>query len=408
MLSSDDDAPIPWEGVSVLARYWAGAGSLVEWLAPPEWDLINEWSADRTRARLAQVLLLHLQRTVLPFLPRYSNQWLDLLEQQLLRASEFDNVPSAHTDWVATLSEYGRYPSEQYIDRRPYSTFDTPLARTLKWFCVTLQEAEALVARVLGHPVLTADARTQLGGALDLSEVRGAADSAELDEFDAAACVESGGIWRLIGTGARLMNTLWHGHARDQLNAFSPILPDLKYQLFELGVLSSAASAARRYLTASWSTRTPLAAALPGLPCIEGEASSVSWRCYYQTIPATYRMRTSPYRALAQTLGGHPLRPDFWIVSQIDGQTVEILVECKYSRHRGYIAEGIPQVMAYWLEFPPQPAVQRVHMVVGPETIIGKASSWKGYLAIGEPAHLCTLVQAACAGQGQDLLKSWG
>lgn len=312
---SDEDPPIPWDGVAALARFWAGAGSLVEWLPPPDWEIAEDWNVALIRARLAQVLLLHLQKTMFLFLPRYSGQWLDLLEQQLLRTREFDSVPSAHTDWVATLSEYGRYPSEQYIDRRPYSTFDTPLTRTLKWFCTSTLDADGLVARALGHPVLTVEARAQLNAALELSEVRGAAESVELDHFDAVTCVDAGGVWTLVGVGARTMSALWHGSANDQLSAFAPILPELRHQLFELGVLSRAALSARESIAAIWRTRTPIAAAQPGLPCIEAEGPSASWQCFYQTVPSSYRAAIGPYRVLARALSGNPLRPDIWITS---------------------------------------------------------------------------------------------
>ncbi len=404
---SEEDAPIPWDGVAALARFWAGSGSLVEWLPPPEWEIAEEWSADATQARLAQVLLLHLQETILPFLPRYPNQWLDLLEQQLVRSREFDSVPSAHTDWVATLSEFGRYPSEQYIDRRPYGTFDTPLTRTLKWFCAALLRGDTLVDRVLGHLVLTPEARGQVESALDVSEVRGAADSLELDEHDASACVDAGGVWSLIGSASRLLAALWHGGTRSQVSAFAPILPELRFQLFELGVLSLAALAAHNCVSAEWRTRAPLAAARPGWPCIEGENSSGSWLCFYQTVPAAYRSENGPYRRLGGSLGGRPLRPDLWIASSFQGRSVEVLVECKYSRRAAYVAEGIPQVMAYWLEYPPREVVQRIHMVVGPATVVPRPTSLSGRWVVGDPAHLAALVEAVCVGSLNDLLDEW-
>ncbi len=402
------EAAIPWEGVRALARHWAGGGALFDWLAPDDWEISRHWSADTLRARCAQALLLHLQATAFPYLPRYISDWLDLLEQQIHRVSELTDVPSAHTDWAATLSEFGRYPSALYIERRPRGTFDTPMTRTLKWFCQAIEDAERLVLRALNQQPLSDITRAQLRAALELPEIQGAADLPTLSDFDVAVCTDLGGTWALIARSARQVAGLWRGSIEDQLLALAPILPQIGSQLFELGSLGVAATAIRSAApSAAWYTRTPLAAAVSGEPCLVAELEQGEWSCWYQTVPSGQRDPNSPYRALTRELGSAPLRPDIWLVADISDEPVEILVECKYSLRGRYIAEGIPQVLAYWKEYPPSGDAQRIHMVVCPHDVVARARSWQGSLVLGTPDHLRELVTAVLDERASDLLTGW-
>lgn len=399
---------IPWQGLFALARHWAGSGSLFDWLGPSEWEIAREWTADVTRARTAAALLLYLETSVLPRLPRRASEWLDLLEQQVYRASEFTDVPTPHTDWAATLSEFGRYPSILYVERRPRGTFDTPLTRTLKWFCMGIIRAEALVERTLGHRPLQERTRTRLRFALDLPEVQGAADVADPGDFDVSVCVDMGGVWALIGRNARRLAALWRGSVLNQILALAPILPKLGSQLFELGTLGVAATTVRQAAPiARWRTRTPLAAARPGRPCLQADLQEGTWDCYYQTVPEAYRASDSPYRTLTKPLGGGSLRPDLWMI--FDGTTPpsELVVECKYSFDPSYIAGGVMQILAYWQEYSPPHEVQRVYIVVCPETVVVTPRTWGGRLVLGTPAHFHELVAAVLRGGGAQLLASW-
>ncbi len=404
------DPPIPIQGLWDLARFWAGGGSLFEWLGPPNDDrpITVAWSTTQARARTAQALLLHLEQTVCPYLPFYASDWLNLLEQQIYRLTELTEAPTAHTDWTATIAEYGQYPTPLYVERKPRGTFDTPLTRTLKWLCIVVARAEELVFRTFGHRPLTEKTRLQFRVAAELPEVESAADEGELDTLDSLACVDFGGSWALIGEAARRFGTLWSGTFEDQLLRLTPILPGLSDKLFELAVMGAVTSTVRdEFPDGLWRTRTPIAAARAGIPCIETETLVGSWSCFYQTTPEPYRSAMGPYRTLTQPLGGNPLRPDIWLISTFPPEPTELVLECKYSPDGGYVASGVPQVLAYWEEFEPASAASRVHMVVGPETVIASAKSFDARFAIGTPTNACELVEAVCRGDAMSVLTSW-
>jgi hypothetical protein len=366
--------------VRSLARHWAGTGSLFEWLAPSDWDITRRWSVDIMRARAAYVILLQVEASILPRLPRHAGEWMDVLEQEIHRSTEFADVPSAHTDWAATLSTFGRYPSPLYVERLPRGTFDTPLTRTLKWVCSAVMRAEKLVDVALRHRPLLHPERRRLFSALDLPEVQGAADVMIVDEADLAACSASGPVGVLVARCARQLAILWRGSIQAQLELLSqlPILPEeVKGALFELGTLGSAAMAAREVLTqAVWITKTPLAAAESGVPCLTAEFEEGEINCYYQTVPQVYRRAVGPYRTLSRELGGGTLRPDMWLLLDMPAGPIELVLECKYSLDNSYISTGVIEVLAYSREYPAKPEVQRIHMVVCPEAVIVKPQSW--------------------------------
>jgi hypothetical protein len=82
-------------------------------------------------------------------------------------------------------------------------------------------------------------------------------------------------------------------------------------------------------------------------------------------------------------------------------------VECKYSLRTQYVAEGVPQILAYWQEYPPSDDAERIHMVVCPEGVVTRARSWHGSLALGAPTHLRELVTRMLEGRAGDVLARW-
>jgi len=94
-------------------------------------------------------------------------------------------------------------------------------------------------------------------------------------------------------------------------------------------------------------------------------------------------------------------------LTDIPPLSIELLVECKYSLKRGTVTAGVPQILAYWYEYLPPAEVERIHMVVCPETVINRPQSWQGKLALGTPDHLRTLVAATIQGRAAEVLGNW-
>lgn len=402
--------PVPWEGVAVLARHWSGSGSLFDLSAASRILVDRDWSPAKEQARLAYALLLYFERSVFSLLPQFSSDWVDLLEQEIHRRNQLTDHPTAHTDWSATLSQFGRFPSTAYVERLPRGTFDTPLTRTLKWFCRRTLQAVALVERVLGQHPLPKDTRAWLVATIDLPEVQGAADAVELDEFDLAVCAAAGGAWTLIGDGTRKLATIWQGGPQRQLFELMPILPPDDPTLFELGVLGTVLGAVNEVTSAlAWTSRTPLAAASGGKPCLSTRIGTGTCDLYYQSVPSMIFRRDGPYRTLTKALTSEAgvLRPDIWLITDALAQPAELLLECKYSSSASIIAEGVLQVLAYWAEYPPRNGAQRLHMVVGPETVVHKPRMWASRMAIGAPSHLRSLVIAFLRGGLSRLTADW-
>lgn len=398
---------IPWEALTELARHWAGAGSLFDWVTPPEWEITREWKTEASRARAALALLLHLNELFFNSLPHYFGAWMDLLEQEVQRLTSTSDFPTPHTDWVATASEFGRYPALSYVERHPSLSFDNSSTRILKAMCTLALRSEAEVKRVLGRTALSDRSTQVLSSALELPQVIGAAELSDEPEFDAVACRALGGAWLTVARAWGLLNTLWQGSLHEQLIALAPILPQTTSQLFELGVLATAANNLRRALPLFWRSRTPLAAADPGLPCLVAAMEDLTVEFFYQTVPAVHRPAKGPYRVLGQTLGAGMLRPDIWIVIDAAATSVEILVECKFSRDTSYVATGISETMAYSLEYPCPSESDRVQYVACPSGLVAGPASWQGTFALGTPDDLGTLVRAAVQGRVGHLLGSW-
>ena len=174
-----------------------------------------------------------------------------------------------------------------------------------------------------------------------------------------------------------------------------------------LGLGLAASTARQAEPDQQWITRTPLAAADQGLPCLTLRLDDGSLSLYYQTTPKENRASAGPYVTLAKPLGGGVLRPDLWLILDTPTATDEVLIECKYSLNTGYVREGITQVLAYYREYTPRADVRRVHMVVCPESVLDTAHSWEAAFAVGTPRQLRELVHAALRRETLGLLHAW-
>lgn len=409
-LASDDfAASVPWEGVLSLSAHWAGAGSLFDWVHPGDFEIDREWAPELVRARMAEAVLLHIQDGLARYLPRHAGEWLDLIGQQTQRAVHYVDAPTPHVDWQSTISIFGRYPCESYVERRPIYTHDTSYTRVLKWTASSVTRAEELVWSKFGRRPLDPLKRRSFSSALDLPEVATAADEqGGLSDFDLDACRQSGGVWRVLARIAELLSGLWTGSAVTQLLALRPILPQFAHQLFELGTLGTISWGLRDLATNStWTSKAPFAAAHGGRPSLSLTADEGKWHAFFQTVPAAYRKGDSPYLSLTKDLGGAPLRPDIWIEQVAAGATTEIVIECKYSLSPNYVATGVTQSFAYEIEFPPPDGVRRLHVVVGPEEVVDLSRSWGGRFALTNPSGARDICRYALRGNLDDLLKQW-
>lgn len=405
---SEFAASLPWEGLLSLAGQWAGAGSLFDWLAPGDWQIDRDWSARVVIARMTDAVLLYIQQVYVRHLPRHAGEWLDAISPQVLRLVRYSDVPTAHTDWAATLSVFGRYPSEAYVERKSIQTVDSPFTRVLNWTARTILSSDKVVLSAFGRTSLTSDVRARFGSALELSEVSGATQQARPSEIDLDACRAAGGIWLVLARIADLLAGLRSGSAKAQLLALRPILPTFAHQLFELGVLGLLATTVRQTISDSaWHSVAPLGAAQSGVPSLRMQSKSTSWSAYYQTVPSNYRSAEAGYHVLSRELGGGSLRPDIWIMQERAGQQVEIVFECKYSVEATYVATGIPQCFAYSVEFPAPPSVQRLYVVVGPEEVVARTRLWNRRFAVTNPSGAMELVRQSLT-MGDSFLEGEG
>ncbi len=410
IVSDHPQASMPWEGVLSLASLWAGVGSLYDWIHPGEFEIRRDWAPEVIRARMAEAVLLFIQDRHANHLPKHADGWLELIGRQVQRATAVVDAPSAHVDWPKTVGTFGRYPCESYFERRPVYSHNTSFTRVLKWTAWSVGRAERVVRSQFGHRPLGEVTSRRFSSALNLAEVAAvAADQDDLSQFDLDACSRAGGVWLVLAKVARLLSGLWKGSAIAQLFALRPILPRFQHQVFELATLGVIAAGVREGAgETDWVSAAPLAAAATGTPSLCLRAGEGDWNAYYQTIPAEYRERSSPYRVLSSGLTGGSLRPDIWIEQAFPGCRVEIVIECKYSLDPSYVATGIVQSLAYEAEFPPQPDVRRLHVVVGPEEVVASPCCWEGRFVLATPWDAREICRNALAGDLDGLLNEWG
>jgi len=352
---------------------------------------------------MAQAILLHIQESQTKYLPRHYGEWLDAISQQTRRSVSYSPIPTAHTDWAATLSSFGVYPSDQYIERRSEQDSDTSFIRVMRWTAREVLQADAFVRSKLSRNPLTPRTRSQFEVVEQIVEGR-TRNSGTPSDFDIEVCRSAGGIWLILARIAQLLISLSNGGAKAQLFALRPILPEFSHQLFELGVLGCVAKAANHAIdSAEWKTFSPISGAGGGTPVLTMQARETSWSAYYQSAPKSYRRPNSPYRQLTRSLDGRSLRPDIWIDCTKSDFRIEIVFECKYSLDPTYIATGVPQSFAYLTEYPPISSARRIHVVVGPEEVVNETTSFEEQFVVTNPAGAQKLVAEIVSSKSLDL-----
>lgn len=399
---------IPLGGMRALASIWGGAATLYEWLVPSEWEISRQWSPDLVKARVAEAILVAAETNVMPLLPRSHAGWLDQFDLQLHRVKNYTAEPTAHTDWALTLSQFGRYPSLLYVERRPHSSFDSAFVRVALWTARAVKAAEQLVAKQFQRSPLTPVGRTRLLAPLGLPELQTVVPRDTLDSDDLAACSSQSGLGAVIANLARQLSALSKKDPLEQIAALPPMLPQLGSQLFELACLGECALALRAASPdAAWRSKVPMGASELKQPCLEAECSSWALETYYQVVPKAYDPIHGPYFSLARELGGQPLRPDVWMrFSGSRMTTSEIIIECKWSLDRSYVTSGIPQVVSYQSEYPCV-GKRRLYVVVGPEETVDKPRSWNGSICLVRPEDLGLLVTSTAVASEDALLEAW-
>lgn len=391
---SESEVPsVPTDGIELLSRLWAGAGSLHDWLAPNEWNLSRVWAADIVRARFAESILWAAERYIAPRLPSGTAAWMDQFEIQLVRNTTYTELPTAHTDWALTLSQFGRYPSPQYVDRRPINTLESALSRVSLWLADAIAKAELLIKSRFGRSGLSVEARAKLTAPARVARILALTVPDGLTEEDLAVCSSAGGCWPLVVKLARQLSALWRRDAATQLALLPPMLPELGSQLFELATLGACAIAARTYFpNGKWESLAPIGASDKQQPCLVCQAEDFRWEAYYQIVPKGRRSSRSAYETLGAPLGVQPLRPDVWLVFERPSLKIELVIESKYSLDPSYIASGITQVFGYSLEHPVPQGSRRLYMVVAPKEVVPVATSWEGKFFLGNLDNLKELI----------------
>lgn len=381
------------DGIRFLAGMWAGAGNLHDWLVPTEWNISRVWSPDVVRARFAESVLWGAEQTIAPRLPLSSAAWMDQFEAQLIRNTAYTDSPTAHTDWALTLSQFGRYPSPQYVDRRPINTLESALSRVSLWLADAIRRAEALIKSQFNRTALSEEGRARLLAPARLARVLALTSPDQLFEEDLAACTGAGGCWPLIARLARQLSGVWTRDAATQLALLPPMLPELGSQLFELATLGACASALKSTRPNSeWSSLAPIGAAQKQKPCLTCHEDKFECNLYYQTIPKGRRVSTGPYQTLGTELNVQSLRPDVWLLFECPSGNVELVIESKYSMNPSYIASGITQVLGYSQEHIVPLGWRRLYMVVAPKEVVTTFTSWDERFFLGNLDHLNDLI----------------
>ncbi len=392
-LPDSETARIPTDGIAELCHLWAGKGNLHDWLEPSERSISRVWSPGKVQARFAESVLWDAERTIAPLLPRGTAAWMDQFEAQLIRNTAYTDLPTAHTDWALTLSQFGRYPSPQYVDRRPVNTLESALSRVSLWLGKAVGEAELLVKRKFDRVPLSASARDKLLAPMKVARMLELAAPDRLDEEDLAVCASAGGSWTLVARLARRLSGIWQRDPASQLALLPSTLPELGSQLFELATLGACVVTLRKhYASDAWTSLAPIGASDRRAPCISYEDAGFRWRAYYQVVPAERRNSDGPYASLGAALGVAPLRPDVWLTFERGERKLELVIECKYSLDPSYIASGITQVLGYSKEHPVPEGWTRWYMVVGPKEAIPAMATWQDQFFIGNPDHLKELI----------------
>jgi hypothetical protein len=385
--------PIATDGIRFLARMWAGAGSLHDWLVPAEWNVSRKWSADVVRARFAESILWGAERTIAPRFPLSSAAWMDQFEAQLIRNTAYTDLPTAHTDWALTLSQFGRYPSPQYVDRRPVSTLESALSRVSLWLAAAISRAEALIMSQFGRVALSDDGRARLTTPARVARILALTAPDRLFEQDLVVCGSAGGCWPLVARLARQLSGVWTRDAITQLSLLPPMLPDLGSQLFELATLGTCATTINSGRpNAQWSSLAPIGAAQHQQSCLTCWDNEFKCDVYYQIIPAGRKAATGPYQTLGAALNVQSLRPDVWILFQRPFGNIELVIESKYSLNTSYIASGITQVLGYSQEHALPTGWRRLYMVVAPKEVVNTFTSWENKFFLGNLDHLTDLI----------------
>jgi len=385
--------PVATDGIRFLARMWAGAGSLHDWLVPTEWNVSRIWSADVVRARFAESILWGAEQTIAPRLPLSSAAWMDQFEAQLIRNTTYTDLPTAHTDWALTLSQFGRYPSPQYVDRRPINTLESALSRVSLWLAAAINKAEALIKTQFNRSALSDEGRARLTAPARVARVLALTAPDKLFEEDLIVCASAGGCWPLVARLARQLSGVWTRDAMTQLALLPPMLPDLGSQLFELATLGTCATAINSTRSnAQWSSLAPIGAAQQQKPCLTCRDDEFKCDVYYQIVPAGRRVATGPYQTLGAALNVQSLRPDVWLLFERPSGNVELVVESKYSLDPSYIASGITQVLGYSHEHVVPSGWRRLYMVVAPKEAVLTFTSWEDRFFLGNLDHLKELI----------------
>jgi hypothetical protein len=404
--NSEAEPSLPLESIRRLAKLWSGSGALADWISVSDWDVEIAWSPEKVRARVAELILFTFDVSSTRHLPKQPGDWLDLINQQLDRTVRRLELPTAHTDWPATSSEFGRYPTPLYVERSPVSSYDTPFTRTLKWTASTALRTERIVIAQFNRMPWSFEVQQKLIAALKLPEIDSAQYGARPDENDLQICRSVGGVWLPIANLARQLSSLWFGNPIDQLRILAPLLPELGHQLFELSVLGKVIDRVRERFAFGWRTSNPLGAAKSGKSCLDVTSEHFSFRAFYQTAPKDRIQNGTIYRFLASSIGGSSLRPDIWLEFETPDGKFELIIECKFSLDASYVASGVPQSMAYSMEYPTN-GPKRIHAVVGPNEVVKHACATGGTFALLNSEHLGQLVDAIIGGDADTLISAW-
>jgi len=384
---------IPHDGIRYLSHLWAGAGGLHEWLVPTEWDISRVWSSETVKARFAESVLWEAERSIASRLPSGVAAWLDQFEAQVIRNTAYTDLPTAHTDWALTLSQFGRYPSPQYVDRKPLNTLESALSRVSLWIGQAVENAERLVMAKFGRVAISDQARARLLAPAKVAKILALTAPDKLFDEDVSICVSAGGNWALLARLARQLSGIWKRDANSQLAALPSVLPELGAQLFELATLGECILSIRTsHSGGAWKSLAPIGAAEKQAACVVFEKEGFRCEAFYQIVPTDRRCSTGPYETLGAVLNVGALRPDVWLKFEIGSSKTELVIESKYSLDASYISSGITQILGYSIEHPVPVGWRRFYMVVGPKEVVSGMSEWDGRFFIGNLSHVRELV----------------
>ena len=386
--------PIPLAGLDEVLRAWSGQGQLWNALATIRDDVADrEWSVEDVRRRAHRVLFAKLE-SHLERWPRDLRTWTEALPAESTRERILSSAPTSGTSWRDTR-RLG-WPPRAFAGHVRGRVADTLLVTTLRW---TIEQILAIKKSAVSvDPSLAGVAREQLMIAQELLGVEPVASAQPIApaRADVTALDREGRPWTSLAPVCDALRFLNDASLYELCSEL--IMPsgdaDLVWRLFHLGVLGEVLLYLRGTMAEVRSLK-PLSGALTKGPSYRVEDHDGGhWDLWFEASGIWswpgYGSVREPYKDAVGGLFDSPraLGADLLLIGPGDKA---LILECKYSGERNYVAGGYAQAVAYAMELKDRLVDDATATVVGPEGVVKYHSytdTLAGRIGVAPPSSL--------------------